>query len=68
MDMDMLRKLLPITKKVEKVTTVTELEAARDYCFFLQLEVDKLKTEFKKQEERNFMLHRRLLISKLFNE
>jgi len=60
MDMDMLRKLLPMTKKVEKVTTVTELEAARDYCFFLQLEVDKLETEFKKQEERNLMLHRRL--------
>jgi len=68
MDMDMLRKLLPMTKKVEKVTTVTELEAARDYCFFLQLKVDNLETEFKKQEERNFMLHRRLLISKLFNE
>ena len=37
---DELRKLLPQTKKAEKVATVTVLEAAKDYCVFLQQEVD----------------------------
>ena len=37
---DKLRNLLPQTKNVEKVATVTVLEAARDYCVFLQQEVD----------------------------
>lgn len=34
-----LRRLLPPTKEIEKVATVTVLETARDYCAFLQHQV-----------------------------
>eukprot|EP00092_Neocalanus_flemingeri_P003728 GFUD01004008.1.p1 GENE.GFUD01004008.1~~GFUD01004008.1.p1 ORF type:complete len:510 (+),score=121.56 GFUD01004008.1:56-1585(+) len=60
MSREKLRVMLPQTKELEKVATVTVLESARDYCSFLQREVDKLETELMKQERQNVALKRSL--------
>jgi len=55
---DKLRKMLPQTQEGEKVATVTVLERTRDYCLFLQQQVDQLQFDLQAEEEKNCLLKR----------